>query len=210
MHSVLKSKSRSRIAARGVPAILLAGLILFFAGCQTYETHAIRTKRWPDTQAEGLRDVGIGYFQTMGSGKSPLTRQNFYDSLAFALREMGYITVEQSFIEEVMAKSSLPKKRLLSDEEVARLTREFGARLFLQGRIQEVKTEQLLEDSLQVAISVWIYDAQRGEKIGEIKLFGKDLEFHTARQTLEMSRIVAGQLEALIVDRDADATYSAN
>ena len=99
---------------------------------------------------------------------------------------------------------------MLSDEEVARLTREFGARLYLQGRIQEVKTEQLLEDSLQVAISIWIYDARRGEKIGEIKLFGKDLEFHTARQTLEMSRILAQKLEDLIVNRDADEIYPAN
>lgn len=198
------------ILATATMLSLLFGSVFAGIGCQTYETHAIRTKRWPDSQTEALRDVGIGYFQTMGSGKSPLTRQNFYDSLAFALREIGYITVEQSRVQDVLGKSSLPKNRLLSDEEVARLTREFGARLFLQGRIQEVKTEQLLEDSLQVAVSIWIYDARRGEKIGEIKLFGKDLDFHTARQTLEMSRILAGNLEDLIVNRDADATYPAN
>ncbi|MCR9145515.1 MAG: hypothetical protein NXI24_24965 [bacterium] len=206
-HRTLKHSARSRAA--GFLAIVLAG-VLFSSACRTYETHAIRTKRWPDTQAEALRDVGIGYFQTLGSGKSPLTRQNFYDSMSFSLREMGYITVEQSQVEDLLGKSSLPKNRLLSDEEVARLTREFGARLFLQGRIQEVKTEQLLEDALQVSVSVWIYDARRGEKIGEIKLFGKDLEFHTARQTLEISRIVADKLEELVVNRDADATYPAN
>ncbi|MEQ9362871.1 MAG: hypothetical protein RIF32_01430 [Leptospirales bacterium] len=202
-NSIMKSRGTT------VLAIGLIG-VLFGTSCRTYETHAIRTKRWPDSQTEALRDVGIGYFQTMGSGKSPLTRQNFYDGLAFSLREIGYITVEQKRVEDVLGKSALPKNRLLSDEEVARLTREFGARLFLQGRIQEVKTEQLLEDSLQVAVSVWIYDAQRGEKIGEIKLFGKDLEFNTARQTLEMSRIVAAKLEELIVNRDSDATYTAN
>lgn len=188
---------------------LLLAMLLALPHCQSYETHSIRTKKWPNTQTEQLRDVGIGYFETVGSGKSPLTRQNFYDNFAFALREIGYITAEQQQIAEVLTKTGLPRNRLLADDEVSRLTREFGARLYLQGRIQEVKTEQLLEDSLQVAISVWIYDARRGEKLGEIQLFGKDLEFHTARQTLEMSRILAAKLEELIVDRGPDDTYSA-
>lgn len=200
----------ARVIVAGLRVTAISALLFATIGCMTYETHSIRTKRWPDSPPESLRDVGIGFFQNVGSGKSPLTRENFYDSLAFSLREIGYITVEQSQVEEVLGKSALPKNRLLSDEEVARLTREFGARLYLQGRIQEVKTEQLLEDSLQVAISIWIYDARRGEKIGEIKLFGKDLEFHTARQTLEMSRILAQKLEDLIVNRDADEIYPAN
>ena len=196
-----------RLSDMSFARLLVVALLVGTFACQTYETHSIRTKRWPDSPPESLRDVGVGFFETTGSGKSPLTRQNFYDSISFALREMGYITVEQSQVEDLLDKTSLPRNRLLSDEEVTRLTREFGARLFLQGRIEEVKTEKLLEDSLQVMVSVSIYDARRGEKLGEIKLFGKDLEYHTARQTLEMARIVADSLEQLIVERGADETY---
>lgn len=167
-------------------------------GCQNYDSHTIRTRDWQSLAQGSLRDIGIGYFESRGSGKSPLTRDTFYDSLAFALREQGYITREFDAIHKTLKANQLPYNRLLDAGEILRLTREFGGRLYLQGKIEEKRTETLLEDLLQVSITIWIYDAHTGQKIGEIKTFAHDMEYLAAPQLLELTRHSVEELETLI------------
>ncbi len=190
-------KTNKNILWPVLPVLLLA------LTCKNFQVESIRTGAWPATSYDDIKDVGIGYFDSTGSGMSPLTRANFYQTLAFALRENGYTTAEAPEVADLLKKSSLPVDRSLTDNEVELFNRSFGGKLLLQGGVQEVRTETLLEDLLQVMVNVSIFDMRTGKKLGEIKVFGKDLEYHTGRETLAISRLVARQLDDLIKNRDS-------
>lgn len=183
--------------------IVLPLTLSLMLACKGYQVESIRTRAWPATPYEQIKDVGIGYFDSTGSGMSPLTQKNFYHSLAFALREAGYTTAEAPEVFDLLRKASLPMDRGLTDNEVELFNRSFGGKLYLQGMVQEVRTETLLEDLLQVMVNVSIYDMRTGKKLGEIKVFGKDMEYNTGRETLEISRLVARQLDDLIQKRNS-------
>ncbi|MCE9598111.1 MAG: hypothetical protein K8S54_09115 [Spirochaetia bacterium] len=176
--------------------------LLVFTSCKTYESASIRTQKWPGDSIESMRDVGIGFFESTGTARTSHSQQNLYDSLAFSLRELGYVTRETPAMFQALDRTGLPVDRLLTDEEILRLAGRAGVRLFIQGRLQEIKTETLLEDHLQVMLNLSVYDAKIGEKIGEIKVFGTDLDYNTGKQTLDLARIARNDLEALIANRD--------
>ncbi|MCB1315381.1 MAG: hypothetical protein KDK27_05465 [Leptospiraceae bacterium] len=182
----------------------ILGLLILTGGfsCRTYETHAVRTQEWPGVSPETMRDAGVGFFESTGNARGANSQKNLYDALAFALREQGYITRESDFIQKVLKNNDLPDDRLLTEAEITRMTREFGGRLYLQGRIEETRTIDVVEERVQIMVNVWIYDARRGEKIGEIKLFGTDLEYNTGRESLDMSRLIVADLERLILERE--------
>ncbi|MBL8018247.1 MAG: hypothetical protein JNM27_01160 [Leptospirales bacterium] len=186
--------------------VLLGFVLMSLHGCKTYESAAIRTQKWPGDPIESMRDVGIGYFESSGTARTSHSQQNLYDSLAFALRELGYVTRETPAMFQALDRTGLPADRLLSDEEVLRLAGRAGVRLFLQGRLQEIKTETLLEDHLQIMLNVSVYDARIGEKIADIKVFGNDLDYNTGKQSLQLARLARNDLESLIVGRDAKVT----
>jgi hypothetical protein len=183
----------------------MALLGTFAFACKSIEVESIRTRAWPTTPYEDIKDVGIGYFDSSGSGMSPLTRTNFYRALAFALREAGYTTAESAEIGDLLEKSSLPADRTLTENEVELFNRSFGGKLYLQGGVQEVRTETLLEDLLQVMVHVSIHEMRTGQKLGEIKVFGRDLEYNTGRETLKISRLVAEELDDMVLDRNGGA-----
>lgn len=183
-----------------IGAMLLACAFSF--ACKSMEVESIRTRAWPATAYADIKDVGIGYFDSSGSGMSPLTRTNFYRTLAFALREAGYTTAESGEIGDLLKKSSLPADRTLTDNEVELFNRNFGGQLYLQGGVQEVRTETLLEDLLQVMVHVSIHEMETGKKLGEIKVFGRDLEYNTGRETLKISRLVARELDSMVLERN--------
>ena len=180
-------------------AIILVSLI--GGACRTYESASIRVRKWPTGQEQSLRDVGMGYFSHRGVGTIPYTRQNFYESMSFSLRESGYTTHEYPRIQNLLADNALATNRLLSPEEIMRLRSKFPGKLFLQGDIQENRTETLTEEFIQVMINVSIHDMTTGKKIGTIKLFGKDMKHNTGREVLAMSRIITGEIEKLIKNR---------
>ena len=187
--------------------ILAAGMFLgIFAlapqyACMSYEVSSIRNRPWPGGALQSLKDVHIGYFKYQGVGATPYTRTNFYDSLAFSLVENGFLTKTFAESSAIFKKHEISADKILSPEEVLRLSGLLGGKLLLQGIIQESKTDSALEEFYQINISVYIYEIGSGEKLGEIKLFGKDLEFNTGRETLEMARLVVQELMTLLEER---------
>lgn len=75
------------------------------------------------------------------------------------------------------------------------------ARILLQGRFEEILTRTLLDDLHQVLLHIAIFELRSGKKIGEIKLYGKDLKYHTGRETLDMARKVADQFQQMLAGR---------
>ncbi len=170
--------------------ITLAGLV---SGCSAYRVESVRSGE----PAAGSRDVAIGFFETYG-GRSESVRRNFYDALAFSLREKQFKPAEAMEIKQLFERSELPSDRNLNPNELLRLASQYPGRLFIQGHIDEVKTETLTEDFIQVNVSASVYELKRGTKIAEIQVYGKDLEHRTARESLDMARLVATELEKIL------------
>lgn len=184
------------LPALALPTFLLIGL----AGCRTYSVEAILTQPWPAAAPSTFKDVAIGFIESGGSARSPVTQRNLYDSLAFTLQERGFIVLDYLQTVEQFKKTQTAADRLLTEAEVRRATPELGSRLFAQGRVQEMRTESLTEEHVQVMVILWIYDARRGERIAEVRLFAKDLEYNTGRETQTMARLIAERLDQLIAD----------
>lgn len=172
------------------PVIFILSILL--SACSAYRVESVRSGELQS----GAREVAIGFFETYG-GRSDMARRNFYDGLSFSLREKGFHPAEAQEIKQLFDRAELPSEKNLNPNELVRLASQYPGRLFLQGRIDEVKTETLLEDRIQVMVSVSVYELKRGSKIAEIQVFGKDLEYRTGRESLEMARLVSSELEKM-------------
>lgn len=193
------SRSMTLRASVGLAALL----ILSLAGCRTYSVEAILTQPWPAAAPASFKDIAIGFVESGGSARSPVTQRNLYDSLAFTLQERGFIVLDYLQTVEQFKKTQTASDRLLTDAELRRAAPELGSRLFAQGRVQEMRTESLTEEHVQVMMILWIYDARRGERIAELRLFAKDLEYNTGRETQTMARLLAERLDQLIAENTA-------
>jgi hypothetical protein len=193
------SRNMTRLASSGLAALL----ILCFAACRTYSVEAILTQPWPAAAPATFKDIAVGFIESGGSARSPVTQRNLYDSLTFTLQERGFIVLDYLQTIEQFKKTQTAADRLLTDAELRRATPELGSRLFAQGRVQEMRTESLTEEHVQVMVILWIYDARRGERIAELRLFAKDLEYNTGRETQTMARLLADRLDQLIAENAA-------
>ncbi len=178
---------------------LILPLCIFAGACSSYEITSVRTTDY--TPDESFQKVGIGFFEVAGSGNGARTQRNFYDSMAFALQERGYQLIDAGTTRDLIIRAELPPDRQLSPNELLQFSGKFPGRILLQGRIQEVKTERLVETHVQVMIQVHVHDMRAGQKLGEAVLFARDLEFNTARETMTMARKTADQLNDLLAKR---------
>ncbi len=176
-----------------LPAIFLCSIL---AGCRSYEVAFVQTAAWKISSLGGEREIGIGYFETIGVTQA--NRINLTESLAFALREKGYNPRESAEISSLLAKNDFAVNRILTENEVIRFSGLTDVTILLQGRFEEILTRTLLEDRLQVVLHVSVFDMQNGLKVAEIKLFGKDMLYLTGRETLEMSRRVSDRFALMM------------
>ncbi|MCB1327180.1 MAG: hypothetical protein H7A21_00565 [Spirochaetales bacterium] len=168
-------------------------LVLLTNACSSYEVFAIRTQLWP---GDVTRDVGIGEFAVSGARRE--TQEDFPGALAFALYERGFAVTEQPVIQESMMSAGLPTDRLLVESEAGLLGRGFGGRLLLQGKLQETRTRDLLEDREQVLLEIEVLDVRLARNLGSIRTFATDLAGFGPRENLEMARRSALQLDEMI------------
>lgn len=174
-------------------------VLLFTNVCSAYEVTAVRTADYaPD---DTFKKIGIGYFEAGGSGNSSRTQRNFYDSLAYSLQARGFQLIDAAATRDLLIRADLPPDRQLSPNEIMQFSSRFPGRILLQGRIQEVKTERLVETYVQVMIQIHLNDMRSGQKIGEAVLFGRNLEFNTARETMAMAEKAADKLNDLLTKR---------
>jgi len=176
----------------------MLGVFFFFFSCRTYEVASVVTDSWPSDIGQA-RTVGIGFFEANGVTKT--NQNNLNESLAFALRERGFVVRESQETAGLLARNELAVNRQLSENEVIRFSTMTDARILLQGRFEEILTRTLLDDLHQVLLHIAIFELRSGKKIGEIKLYGKDLKYHTGRETLDMARKVADQFQQMLAGR---------
>lgn len=170
--------------------------LLIVGSCTSYQVAGITTADYkPDAT---FKKVGIGFFEVSGAGNSARTQRNFYDSIAFALQEKGYHIIDASTTRDFLARAELPADRTLSPHEILQFSGKYSGRILIQGRIQEAKTEKLVESLVQVMIQIHFHDMATGQKLGEIVLFGKNLDFHTAHETMVMAQKAAEKLDELL------------
>ena len=175
---------------RTLPVMLFA---LLMNGCSSYEVFAIRTQAWP---GDVTGDIGIGKFVVSGAHRE--TEEDFPDALAFALYERGFAVTEHSAMYESMLTAGLPTDRLLIESEAGLLGRGFGGHLLLQGKLQQTRTRELLEDREQALLEVEILDVRLARNLGSIRAFASDLARFGPRENLEMARRAALQLDEMI------------
>lgn len=168
-------------------------LVLTAGACRTYEVVSVQSVDWPARSSE----VNIGYFDASGSASRAANRNNLYESLSFSLREANFRTREAPDLFTVLSRNELPVNRLLTEAEVLRLSGLVPGRLLLQGRLEEVLTQTLVEDRVQVQVNVNIYSLETGRRLGEIRVYGKDLENVTGSETLAISRLIAKRLREM-------------
>jgi len=185
-----------------IRTIFIAVSVLFISACRSHEVFSVRTRPWSTGADSRFRDIGIGYFDYRGPGSRAASRDQFNHSLAFALRESGYLVKEARDVIEALKKNDLPRDRHLNSEEIVRLSGAFAGRLLLQGRLREKQDISLMKESTRIMIDVEIFDMRDGEKIGDIKLFVRDLSSLSGRESLSMARKIVRALERLIVTRE--------
>lgn len=176
----------------------MLSVFFFLTTCRTYEVASVVTDSWPSDIGQA-RTVGIGFFEANGVTKT--NQNNLNESLAFALRERGFVVRESQETAGLLARNELAVNRQLSENEVIRFSTMTDARILLQGRFEEILTRTLLDDLHQVLLHIAIFELRSGKKIGEIKLYGKDLKYHTGRETLDMARKVADQFQQMLAGR---------
>lgn len=185
-------------------SLFIAVILSAVGECRNYETLQIRTGVWPTGTDASLRDVGIGYFEysgtTMSANRSD-NRKIFYGSLAYALRESGFRTMEASDFLALLTKHEIPADRTLAAEDIMRLNDRFAGKLIIQGAIYEQQTDTLTEDVLQIIIIASVHDMSTGKKIGDIRTYASDLEYNSGRTALDLAREIARSLDSLVVDR---------
>lgn len=144
--------------------------------------------------------VAIGTFTILASGRSPESQMKrvLSGTLAFALRKEGFRVQEAAEVERLLERSELPTARLLRSDELLQLAGKLGPRLLLQGEIHEATTYDLVDEHVQVMINVFVFDMLTGQKVGELRAFGRNLTHYTTSDTLEASSLLARQLSRVV------------
>ena len=192
-------------ATRSVWAgLLVCAFSLFPLGdCSSFEVSSHQIAAFPGEPAARLAHVGIGNFSVLSTGRSSQaeTRRILTGTLAFALRRVGFQVKEAADVERLLERSELPTNRLLRNDELLQLAGKFGPRLLLQGEVHETVTYDLVDEHVQVMINVFVFDMTSGRKVGEVRVFGRDLDHYTGRDALEASRLLAGELGEIVRGR---------
>ncbi|MBX7059349.1 MAG: hypothetical protein K1X75_14895 [Leptospirales bacterium] len=171
-----------------------AALAVAFGNCSAYVVESVRTEPW--LAGAVRREAAIGRFEALGA--RALAARNIGESLAFALRRRGFAIVEQIETERLLHENGIVSSGLLTPQEIARVANAVPTRLYLQGRVQEQRTVELVEERLQVLVAVDIFQTAGGEKLGEIRLYARDLNFHSPAESREMAERIATQLDDMI------------
>ena len=187
------------LSVRRALPLLLCFLSVILSACRNYEVVSVQSPEWPAKSSE----INIGYFDASGSASRAANRNNLYESLSFSLREAEFRTREAQDVFALLSRNELPVNRLLTEPEVLRLSGLLPGRILLQGRIEEVLTQTLVEDRVQIQVNVNIYSLETGRRLGEIRVYGKDLENVTGSETLHISRLVAKRLREMTGARSA-------
>jgi len=187
---------------RALP-LLLCILSVCLSACRNYEVVSVQSPEWPAKSSE----INIGFFDASGSASRSANRNNLYESLSFSLREAEFRTREAQDVFALLSRNELPVNRLLTEAEVLRLSGLLPGRILLQGRIEEVLTQTLVEDRVQIQVNVNIYSLETGRRLGEIRVYGKDLENVTGSETLVISRLVAKRLREMTGARSAAGSW---
>ncbi len=177
---------------------LLVMAALFWQASCSYGSYTVRTVSWPAGADSTLREVILGPFEVYGHAAGG---RNLSASLAFALQERGFVVIEQIDAQLLLAEMGISSQKLLSSRQIVQMAGRHGARLYLQGRIEERLIDRLLEEHTQVMADLYIYDAWQGKKLGTVKVFGDNLEQHGAQESLQLARILAKRLDNLIKNR---------
>jgi len=162
-------------------------LCLVFCSCQAYSVISQRNDAlWPRPSNQMPYHVGLGYFQT--PSHAPLQQAGLLEVLTFSLRDEGFEVVEPRLFHELLRHNDLSVDQKLTENEISRLHGVHPGNLFIQGRLEIERTEDLLEDLYQVMLLCFVHDAQSGAQVAEIRVFGKDLPKPTARILMELGR----------------------
>lgn len=173
----------------------LLTICFFVASCSAYTVDSVRATPW--LAGSVRREAAVGRFEASGAARNNQVR-DLSEALAFALRGRGFVVVEQNETERLLQQSGLPPQRLLTAADLARSAAVLPTRLYLQGRVQEQRTIDLVEERLQTLVVVDIHLTAGGEKIGEIRLYGNDLERFSALESRAMGTAIAERLDEMI------------
>lgn len=184
---------------RCVVAVVLVGTIGLH--CSSFDAVAQRLPAFPAEPPANLARIGIGPIvglgaSTAGPGNAIRTLGG---SLAFALREQGFVVQEPADVGRILKRVQLPSDRLLSEEELVRLSGRLAPRLFVQGEFQERLTYDLVDEYLQVTVNLYVYDMASGRKIADVRVFGNDLKRYSGPESLEAARLLSRRLKGLLV-----------
>lgn len=184
-----------------LPVRAAFAFVVVLSACRGYDVVSVQSPDWPARSSE----INIGYFDASGSASRASNRNNLYESLSFSLREAEFRTREVQDVFALYARNELPVNRLLTEAEVLRLSGLLPGRILLQGRMEEILTQTLVEDRVQIQVNVNIYSLETGKRLGEIRVYGKDLENVTGSETLAISRLVAKRLREMTGSRTSSA-----
>jgi len=174
----------------------LAAVWAITAACSAYSVNSIRSVDFNGGAA--YRRVSIGFFEVTGNANISRTQRNLYDALAFSLQQRGYLVTDFPATQMLMQRLGLPVDRLLLESEVLQFSGNSPARVLLQGRIEEIRTDRLVESHIQSMIQLQLFDVRTGKKVGQIVLFGKDQEFVTGKEIMLMTDHLCAEFDKMI------------
>ncbi len=179
---------------------LLVTAAFYVVGCSSFEASHQKLPDFPKEGPERLAHVGIGTFTIVSAGQSTGSsiHRTLVGTLAFALRAEGFRVLEAAEVERVLERSELPTIRLLNGEELLQLSGRLAPRFLLQGEVHETVTHDLVDEHVQVMLSVFVHDMTNGRKVAEVRVFGRNLAHYTAREAFQASRLLARSLGSVV------------
>ncbi len=177
--------------------LVLLSLLLVPGGCKTYDVFSVQTSDLSEKSGSAPPEIGIGFFETTGFNSGDNVRRNLYDSMKFALKERSFPVTSEEEMLALLGQTGLPSDRELKPDEVLQFSSSYGGKYFLQGRLDQKKTEDFTKDFIQAMLHVNIYEVKTGKEVGVVKVFARDLKYLSPKQLLQMTRLFTEEMEKL-------------
>lgn len=164
-----------------IPLVLVLGI-----RCSSYELVQVPL---PEAPKPGISaPILIGGFRLTGSFNQGTDLTALRNSIELSLREKGLRVASAEESLALLDRSGLVADRELSSDELLTIAARSPGRIWLQGYLDVQRTSELAEDYWQVALGVQVIDLRSGQPIGEIRVYGHDLDHVTDRVIFECSR----------------------
>lgn len=146
-------------------SLYLFSVLNLFVSCASIDVHGY----YHGVKGK-IKNIGLGDIQLRNVELPSSVQENFYSTLSFTLEKSDYHVLR------LLTDNATEKERnhnFLKPEEIFQLTKTNPFDIFLQGYIYESKSGDILDETIETSVTLWIYDRIDGKKIGEIRAFGK-------------------------------------